>query len=190
MGGGDLPASGTGVGSQRRGAGKGVWEEWEGSPGRRNSRNQGSEERLTWWRGFCDCCFCPPWTRQGLGAVGAAGRKKRPVLSWRSSGREPWCRFLPLPHQPPARPGVGAHFSAPEASLGPSLGPGASAWTALSPGVGGGCPWPARPISPSRLLQHRQQPLLHCEGRQRAHHQVPPPCQPCPALLPHPNSHI
>ena len=42
-------------------------------------------------------------------------------------------------------------------SLGPSPGPGASAWTAVFPGVGGGVPvaGPPTPISPSPLLQHR-----------------------------------
>lgn len=57
------------VRAQRRGAGRGSSEEWEGSPGRRNSRNQGSEERLTWWRGFCDCCFCPPLDEAGFGGL-------------------------------------------------------------------------------------------------------------------------
>ena len=104
-----LPASGTGEGSQRRGPGEGSWEEWEG---RRNSRNQGSEERLTWWRSFCGCYFCPPLYEAGLGAVGAGRKEKRPIPSWRSSGREPWCRFLPLPHQPPPCPRVGSHFPA------------------------------------------------------------------------------
>lgn len=140
-----LPASGTGVGSQRRGAGKGSWEEWEGSPGRRNSRNQGSEERLTWWRGFCDCCFCPPLDEAGFGGCGSRqeGEETCPELEkqWPGSLGAGSCLCLTslLPDQ------EWGHTFQPEASLGPSLGPGASAWTALSPGVGGGVPMARRP---------------------------------------------
>lgn len=140
-----LPASGTGEGSQRRGPGEGSWEEWEG---RRNSRNQGSEERLMWWRGFCDCYFCPPLNEAGLGAVGAGRKEKRPTPSWRSSG---WRALVQVPAFASPAPswtqGGGTLFSrrslwVPAEDLVPQ--PGLSFFL----GWKEGCPWPARPHQP------------------------------------------
>lgn len=114
-----------------------------GLEGRRNSRNQGSEERLTWWRGFCDCYFCPPLNEEGLGAVGAGRKEKRPTPSWRSSGRGALVQVPTFASPAPSRTQSGATLFSLR-SLGPSRGPGASAWTVVFPGVGGGVPM-ARP---------------------------------------------
>lgn len=121
-----------------------------GGVGRQSRQKEQQEPRLrgeteTWWRGFCDCCFCL-LDEAGFGGCGGRqeGEETCPELEkqWPGSLGAGSCLCLTslLPDK------EWGHTFQPEASLGPSLGPGASSLDCpFLLGWEEGCPSPRPP---------------------------------------------